>query len=172
MHCVSEECIRFKCRQDEACIGIIGRSRRKAGGTLPPATLLHIEKTQWSPNCRIKAQGQGRSVQTFSGSPVQYLEAVGTFPHALPALPPLPKPSASFSKSILCRVLFCSRDCCLCTKHQSVKELRHAGSKGKNKQTEKPNKRNHKTTNKQTTRTKTTATTQLPFAAGETGETG
>ena len=35
---------------------------------MPPATLLHIEKTQWSPNCRIKSQGQGPSGQTFSGA--------------------------------------------------------------------------------------------------------
>ena len=49
--------------------------------------------------------------------------------------------------------LFCSRDCCLCTKHQSVKKLRHAGSKGKNK-----HKENHtmaKTKHKQTKPTTT-----------------
>ena len=50
----------------------------------------------------------------------------------------------------LCRsCFFCSRDCCLCTKHQSVKELRHAGSKGKNKHKESQTKatKNHKQTN-------------------------
>ena len=70
-----------------------------------------------------------------------------------------------------CSSLFCSRDCCLCTKHQSVKELRHAGSKGKNKHKENQTKatKKHKKTNH---KNKKNATTQLPFAAGETGETG
>ena len=39
---------------------------------------------------------------------------------------------------------FCSRDCCLCTMHQSVKELRHARSKGKQQTPRKPNKSNQK----------------------------
>ena len=42
------------------------------------------------------------------------------------------------------RLLFCSRDCCLCAKHQSVKELRHARSKGKQQTQRKPNKSNQK----------------------------
>ena len=66
---------------------------------------------------------------------------------------------------------FCSRDCCLCTKHQSVKELRHAGSKGKTS-TEKTTQKQKQNTNQKTTKTKPTATTRHPFAAGETGETG
>ena len=36
-------------------------------------------------------------------------------------------------------LFFCSRDCCLCAKHQSVKELRHARSKGKQQTQRKPN---------------------------------
>ena len=69
------------------------------------------------------------------------------------------------------RHFFCSRDCCLCTKHQSVKELRHAGSKGKTS-TEKTTQKQKQNTNPKTTKTKPTATTRHPFAAGETGETG
>ena len=60
----------------------------------------------------------------------------------------------------------------MCTKHQSVKELRHAGSEGKRKHqksqtraTKKHKPKNHKHQTK-------TATTPLPFAASETGETG
>ena len=68
-------------------------------------------------------------------------------------------------------LFFCSRDCCLCTKHQSVKELRHAGSKGKTS-TEKTTQKQKQNTNPKTTKTKPTATTRHPFAAGETGETG
>ena len=72
----------------------------------------------------------------------------------------------------LCKdIFFCSRDCCLCTKHQSVKELRHAGSKEKTG-TEKTTQKQKQHTNPKTTKTKQTATTRHPFAAGETGETG
>ena len=68
-------------------------------------------------------------------------------------------------------LFFCSRDCCLCAKHQSVKELRHARSKGKQQTQRKPNKSNQKP---QTTtpQKRKTAAKQVPFAAGETGETG
>ena len=67
--------------------------------------------------------------------------------------------------------VFCSRDCCLCTKHQSVKELRHAGSKGKTS-TEKTTQTQKQNTNQKTTKTKPTATTRHPGETGETGETG
>ena len=75
---------------------------------------------------------------------------------------------------LLCKehCFFCSRDCCLCTKHPSVKELRHAGSKGKNEQTEDQTNTTTKHKQKSHKKNKTTATTRLPFAAGETGETG
>ena len=69
------------------------------------------------------------------------------------------------------RHFFCSRDCCLCTKHQSVKELRHARSKGKQQTQRKPNKSNQKPQTNKPQKQKT-ATKQVPFAAGETGETG
>ena len=73
---------------------------------------------------------------------------------------------------------FCSRNCCLCAVHQSVKELRRAKEQretkqhkkkpntGKKKQTSKPNKPQQKHHNKNTT------AKQNPFAASETGETG
>ena len=52
-----------------------------------------------------------------------------------------------------------------------MKELRYAGSKGKTS-TEKTTQKQKQNTNPKTTKTKPTATTQHPFAAGETGETG
>ena len=70
---------------------------------MPPATLLHIEKTQWSPNCRIKSQGQGRSGQTFSGARSSTLRP-GVLSLTLTCLATLAQASASFSKSRLCRV--------------------------------------------------------------------
>ena len=66
---------------------------------------------------------------------------------------------------------FCSQDCCLCTKHQSVKELRHARSKGRQQTQRKPNKSNQKPQTNKPQKQKTAAK-QVPFAAGETGETG
>ena len=71
---------------------------KKAGGhcRLP---LLDTEETQWSPN-QI-ARPETIRANLFR-SPVQCLEAVGTFPHA--DLPCLAQALASFSKSRLCRV--------------------------------------------------------------------
>ena len=68
---------------------------------------------------------------------------------------------------------FCSRDCCLCAMHQSVKELRHARRQREQETNQKPKaKPNQKTTkNKTHTKTKHHKTTN-PFAAGETCETG
>ena len=69
--------------------------------TLPPATLLHIEKTHWSPNCRIKTQGQGRSVQSFAGTRSSTLRP-WVLSLTLTCL--ATQASASFSKGRLCRV--------------------------------------------------------------------
>ena len=56
--------------------------------------------------------------------------------------------------------LFCSRDCCLCTNHQLVKELRHAGSKGnkyRENNTETKTKHKPKNHKNQTNRNHTTS---------------
>ena len=75
-------------------------------------------------------------------------------------------------------LFFCSRDCCLCAVHQSVKELRHARSRGKqetkpNKTQKQANKPKNQNKPKQTTKNKNpqnqnTTNTTNPFAAGET----
>ena len=77
--------------------------KKEGRRTLPPATLLHIEKTQWSPNCRIKTQGQGRSGQTFAGTRSSTLRP-WVLSLTLTCLATLAQASASFSKGRLCRV--------------------------------------------------------------------
>ena len=102
MHCVSEECNRCKCRQEGHAYASI--EYQKGGRrTLPPATLLHMEKTQWSPKCRIMSQGQGRSGQTFSRARSSTLRP-WVLSLTLTCLATLAQASASFSKSRLCRV--------------------------------------------------------------------
>ena len=68
-------------------------SQRKAGGPrrLPQ---LHIEKTQWSPNCKGYLSRSWPTSANLCRNPVQYLEAVGTFPLAY--LPCHPCPSLCF----------------------------------------------------------------------------
>ena len=56
--------------------------KKEGRRTLPPATLLHIEKTQWSPNCRRQLSRPGTISATLCRNPGQYLAAVGTFPPA------------------------------------------------------------------------------------------
>ena len=62
-----------------------------------------MEKTQWSPKCRIMSQGQERSGQTFSRAWSSTLRP-WTLSLTLACLATLAQVSASFSKSRLCRV--------------------------------------------------------------------
>ena len=66
-------------------------------------------------------------------------------------------------------VFFCSRDCCLCAVHQSVKERRHAKKQRQNGET-RPNQPKTKTPTKNPTQPKTPPQ-QEAFAASETSET-
>ena len=67
------------------------------------------------------------------------------------------------------RIFFCSRDCCLCAMHQSVKERRHAKKQRLNWET-RPNQAKTKTPTKNPTQPKTPQP-QEAFAASETSET-
>ena len=78
MHCVSEECIRCKCRQDEACIGINGIQE----GRQANITACHTPSHREDP---VVSQLQDQNARP---------EAVGTFPHAY--LPCHPCPSLCF----------------------------------------------------------------------------
>ena len=66
-------------------------------------------------------------------------------------------------------IFFCSRDCCLCAMHQSVKERRHAKKQRLNWET-RPNQAKTKTPTKNATQPKTPQP-QEAFAASETSET-
>ena len=81
MHCVSEECIRFKCRQDEACIGIIGIQEGRQADIAACHTPSHREDPVVS-QLQDQNSRPGTIRANLFRSPVQYLEAMGTFPHA------------------------------------------------------------------------------------------
>ena len=87
------QCIGSECSQDQASSIRPGCTEIKAGGQrrLPKH---HIEKTQWSPNCKSHLSRPGTTSANLCRNPVQYLEAVGTFPHAY--LPCHPCPSLCF----------------------------------------------------------------------------
>ena len=77
---------------------------------------------------------------------------------------------------------FCSRNCCLCAVHQSVKELRRAKEQRETRQHQKKPKTSKKAKTKQPNHTQNPHKTKQkhqkhhnharPFAASETGETG
>ena len=71
------------------------------------------------------------------------------------------------------RIFFCSRNCCLCAMHQSVKELRRAKEQRETRNKTKKNE-NTQTNQKATKQTKNQKhhNHEKPFAASETGETG
>ena len=81
-----------------------------------------------------------------------------------------------------CTVFFCSRNCCLCAVHQSVKELRRAKEQREIRQHQKKPKTSKKAKTKQPNHTQNPHKTKQkhqkhhnharPFAASETGETG
>ena len=100
MHCVSEECIRFKCRQDEACIGIIGIQEGRQADIAACHTPSHREDPVVS-QLQDQNSRPGTIRANLFRSSVQYLEAVGV---TLACLATLAQASASFSKSRLCRV--------------------------------------------------------------------
>ena len=95
MHCVSEECSRCKCRQDEACIGI---NRIQEGRQADiAASACHSPSHREDPvvsQLQDQIARPGTITANLFRSPVQYLEAVGTFPHAY--LPCHPCPSLCF----------------------------------------------------------------------------
>ena len=66
------------------------------------------------------------------------------------------------------KIFFCSRNCCLCAVHQSVKELRRARSKGKQEtkpktNQKKPSKQTKKPQTPNTKKTRTPQTRQIPL---------
>ena len=82
-----KQCMGSECSQDQAGSINMVASKRKAGGPrrLPKH---HIEKTQWSPNCKCHLSRPWTTSANLCRNPVQYLEAVGTFPPAyLPCHP-------------------------------------------------------------------------------------
>ena len=88
MPCVFEESSRCKCRQDGARIGI----QRKFEGRQADIAACHAPSHGEDPVSQMQdhVARPGTIRANLFQRPVQYLEAVGTFPHAYPPCPPCP----------------------------------------------------------------------------------